>query len=303
MRKRIDGKEYDARPLLSVCVISKTNPLKVKASLPAGLVDDFVWRDTGGVKPENFSFAAERNKAVAMAKGKWILTMDDEEIVGWLRNVKDVREFLWKSDADALRVLVKTKGGGMTKSLRVFRNGRIIYKRAIRNIATGYDPERVGDLSLLEIHNEGGNAKEKQIERGPMYVRELEKTPEDGDLWFRYAQNRLIAEDWEEAIRAASKAVAWLKPGVLEWKLTPYIELWAIRAKSRYELGEYDQVVGICDRGLAHDPDYFDLLYIKGRALESLADKQYEEWRRQKDRFNQGSEPRAYQLVTAGLDT
>ena len=123
-KKHKKDRKLGKRPLLSLCMIAKDEAEFLDACLASveGLVDEVIVVDTGSTDAtpsvankwgarvvrqkwnDDFSFA--RNRALREAKGRWILSLDCDEILAE-QNHSELRKLLRNTSADAFRLTTR----------------------------------------------------------------------------------------------------------------------------------------------------------------------------------------------------
>ncbi|MEE3235475.1 MAG: glycosyltransferase [Candidatus Latescibacterota bacterium] len=123
-KKQKKQRRPSKRPLLSLCMIAKDEAEFLEACLASieGLVDEIIIVDTGSTDEtlsvankwgarvvrqkwnEDFSFA--RNRALKEAKGRWILSLDCDEMLA-RQSHSELRKLLRNTSADAFRLTTR----------------------------------------------------------------------------------------------------------------------------------------------------------------------------------------------------
>lgn len=161
--------------------------------------------------PWQDNFSLHRNQSIGYSTGDWLLFIDaDEELVG---NKKGLKECLSKLSNEYHGVSVKRQdickeSGTQFNISRVFRKGKIKYRRAIHNVAIYERAEKVGAILFNDvtiIHHGSHNqisvdeAKKKENRTGPLLEKALKEDPEDYELLFYLMQFYGSVKDYDKA--------------------------------------------------------------------------------------------------------
>jgi glycosyltransferase involved in cell wall biosynthesis len=221
---------------LSASIIVRNEADQLDACLTSlrGLVDEIVVVDTGSSalsvavaeqhgalvarEPWQDDYAVPRNRALALATGDWILSVDaDERVRG---DFGAVRALLEDSDgAIGFRVrCVPRVGWTPTREDRLWRNratirfhGHIL-ETVAPAIAAAAEAEglRIDPLDLMTIHRAGheGHRSDARARDEPMLVAELLRRPDRASVYDHLARAYATAGDRERAVDTWKQGIA-----------------------------------------------------------------------------------------------
>ncbi|MFV9645075.1 MAG: glycosyltransferase [Desulfobacterales bacterium] len=232
--------KYDTiKPIkLSVSMIMRDEEKHIGRCLESikDIADEIVIVDTGstdksieiaksyGAKiynhPWEDNFSTHRNQAIKYSTGDWLLQIDaDEELKGDKQGLKKMLSRINKGYNGVsinLRDVCQESGTQFNAS-RVFRNGKIKYKRAVHNIPVYEGSGKHGSVlfndativhhgSHYQISKEESEKKAKRT--GDLLTSSLRDDPEDYELLFYLSQLSGTIGDYESAINYAEKYLA-----------------------------------------------------------------------------------------------
>ena len=232
-------KRDNIKPIkLSISMIMKDEEKHIGRCLESvkDIADEIIIVDTGstdrsieiaksyGAKiykhPWENNFSTHRNQAVKYSTGDWLLQIDaDEELVGNKQGLKDTLARInlgYNGVSINLRDVCQESGTQFNAS-RIFRNGKIKYKRAIHNIAVWEGSGKYGSVlfndatiihhgSHYQISKEESEKKAKRT--GDLLLNTLKEDPKDYELLFYMSQLKGTIGDYESAINYAEQYLA-----------------------------------------------------------------------------------------------
>lgn len=232
-------KRDNIKPIkLSISMIMKDEEKHIGRCLESvkDIADEIIIVDTGstdnsieiaesyGAKiynhPWENNFSTHRNQAIKYSTGDWLLQIDaDEELIGNKQGLKDTLARInngYNGVSINLRDVCQESGTQFNAS-RIFRNGKIKYKRAVHNIPV-YDGARkhgsvlFGDATIIhhgshyQISKEESEKKAKRT--GNLLLSSLKEDPNDYELLFYLSQLKGTIGDYESAINYAEQYLA-----------------------------------------------------------------------------------------------
>lgn len=282
------------KPTISLCMIVKNeaNHLSCCLSSVRDAVDEIIVVDTGstdetvsiaesfGAKvislPWNGDFSYSRNAGLELAKGTWIFILDaDEELDE--NHKEELRLCSAHLEYDGFFMQVHNHTGESKFSptatinpiLRMFRNrpehrfrGKI--HEQIAYSITERNPNAALHISSVKIHHYGYVdaivAKKDKIHRNlKLLEEELRDNPDDPFHHYNMAVEYMRMNDYRHALQHIRKSIALIIPEISYAHL-----LYKYEARCLLTLGEYQEAIQACDRGISLFPDYTDLYHLKG---------------------------------------
>lgn len=167
--------------------------------------------------PWKDDFSLHRNQVIRHSTGDWLLQIDaDEELTG---NKEGLKKTLARLSPEYNGVSVKLQdvcqeSGTQFNASRIFRNGKIKYRRAVHNIPIYEGAEKFGAVLYndVTIIHHGSHyqiskkeSKKKTKRTGTLLKKALIKDPEDYELLFYLMQFYGTIEDYSKAISYGEK--------------------------------------------------------------------------------------------------
>ncbi|MFH2095493.1 MAG: glycosyltransferase [Bacteroidota bacterium] len=223
---------------LSVTMIMKDEEKHIKRCLESvkDIADEIIIVDTGstdnsieiatyyGAKiyhhPWQNDFSLHRNQAIGYASGDWLLQIDaDEELTGDKDGLKKTLARInngYNGVSINLRDVCQESGTQFNAS-RVFRNGKIKYRRAVHNMPIFEDAKKFGSVlfndativhhgSHYQITKEESAKKAKRT--GALLLKALKDDPEDYELLFYLMQFYGTIQEYDKAINYGEQYLA-----------------------------------------------------------------------------------------------
>jgi glycosyltransferase involved in cell wall biosynthesis/Flp pilus assembly protein TadD len=291
--------EACTRMTVSLCMIVKNEEKHLGTCLAsvADLVDEMIVVDTGstdrtkeialeaGAKVQDFtwvdSFAAARNASLQPATGQWIFWLDADERLDEA-NRQRLKELFGKLRDENLAYVMRqfskleapTHAAAQVDQVRLFRNRP--------DIRWQY---RVHEQILLAVRRSGGDVRftgividhagfcEPEVQ-GPKVDRnlrllelELGEHPDDSFVLYNLGAVKLTQGKTGEALELLRKSLAHAQPGdVLIRKLH------ALVTRAHADLGQTNEALTACRRGLVAYPDDGELLFCQAILLRQQND-------------------------------
>lgn len=163
--------------------------------------------------PWQNDFSLHRNQAIGYATGDWLLQIDaDEELSGDKEGLKKCLNKL-NREYNGVSVRLKDvcrKSGTQFNASRIFRNGKIKYRRAVHNVPIYEGANKFGAVlfngvtiihygSHYQISKE--ESKKKFNRTKFLLLKALKDDPKDYELYFYFMQLYGTVEDYDEAIQ------------------------------------------------------------------------------------------------------
>ncbi|MFH1642170.1 MAG: glycosyltransferase, partial [Nanoarchaeota archaeon] len=215
---------------LSVIMIMRDEEKHIGRCLESvkDIADEIVIVDTGSIDrsieiaesfgakiynhPWQDNFSLHRNQSVGYASGDWLLQIDaDEELIGDKEGLKKTLARIssgYNTVSVNLRDVCQESGAQFNAS-RIFRNGKIKYRRAVHNMAICEGAEKLGSVLFNDVtivhHGSHYQITKKESEKktartGALLLKALEDDPEDYELLFYLMQFYGTIEDYALAI-------------------------------------------------------------------------------------------------------
>jgi len=219
------------------------------------------------VHPWQNDFSFHRNKSFELCTGDWIFQLDADEELVW--GLKDPKEFIslldqMKPEITAAAFMMQDIQKGQivchTDAVRMFRRGKVIYKRRVHNEPmyegdTGKIPETICFMKHYGYDMTPYQKKKKAERTIPLLIKSIEEDPTDYDSLFyianaytswgaqpdtglKYAQEYLSHKD--EIGEPFNQSVYYLMCGILEYKKD--VQLWhdTIEAGLKSQMNDMD---------------------------------------------------------------
>jgi glycosyltransferase involved in cell wall biosynthesis len=282
---------------VSLCMIVKNEERFLRACLESvrGLVDEICIVDTGSTD-QTLAIAAEfgarlehrawrndfswaRNEALAMARHRWIIVLDADEVVreeshATLRRLREVPAYdtgLWVRCFNAVDDY-KGTGASSHAIARVFPNNpRIRYRSPIHEYITldGGDSGIPAKHAPLAIDHFGYLkavvSERKKADRNLAIIRAaIEREPEDPFHWYNLGTTALIERRMEEGITALERmrvlvgtTARGFVPSGLSFLADAYVEF----------RGDADRAIELARLSLERSPHFANAHFTLGKAL------------------------------------
>jgi glycosyltransferase involved in cell wall biosynthesis len=215
---------------LSVVMIMRNEEKYIGRCLESvkDIADEIIIVDTGSVDksieiaesygakiyhyPWQDNFSLHRNQSIDYATGDWLLQIDaDEELVG---DKQGLKKTLARISSEYNGVSVKLQdvcqeSGTQFNASRIFRKGKIKYKRAVHNMPIYEGAGKFGAVlfdGVTIIHHgsyyqiSAEESKKKADRTGSLLHKALKEDPEDYELFFYLMQFYGTIEDYGKAI-------------------------------------------------------------------------------------------------------
>ncbi|SMB98530.1 Glycosyltransferase involved in cell wall bisynthesis [Thermanaeromonas toyohensis ToBE] len=282
-----------------MCMIVKNEEAYLEKCLSSArnVVDEIIVVDTGstdrtidiarqyGAKVITFEwgqdFSAARNLSLEQATGDWILYLDaDEELVevdkeAFLQLLKDP-----KVEGYYFRIISPTAGetgdqGLRHLSLRLFRNRPgyrfqgALHEQIVPSILATNPSAQLWDSGLYIYHHgykqEVVGSRNKVSRNLDILQKQMEKAPQDSYLRYNLGVALYEAGDLAGALREWENVEQ--KIDIRAGYAPTFFRNYAIALlKDNQPL----RALEVAERGLSYFPDYTDLHYLRGQALEQL---------------------------------
>jgi tetratricopeptide (TPR) repeat protein len=229
--------------------------------------------------PWQGDFSAARNVALGAAHGKWALVMDaDERFEG---DPAQVRRLLKATRAIGFEVPIRNEleHGRVDQhsTLRLFRRlpgvrfERRLHEQVLPSLIAASKGRRIGTAPFTLRHlgyTEQQVARKNKRERNlDLAKAEVASNPFDPFAAFNLGVEYTASGDLAQGVSEFRRARAITgKPQ--DWQS----RLYKVEAQSLYSLGRYEEVLDVLKEGLPVFPDFTDLHFLRGVALEALGD-------------------------------
>jgi len=164
------------------------------------------------IHPWKNDFSLHRNQSIGYSTGDWVLQIDaDEELTGDKEGLKKTLARLspeYNGVSIRLRDVCQESGTQFNAS-RIFRNGKIKYRRAVHNVPVYEGAEKYGAVLYndVTIIHHGSHyqiskkeSKKKTKRTGTLLLKALLKDPEDYELLFYLMQFYGTVENYKKAV-------------------------------------------------------------------------------------------------------
>ncbi len=280
----------ESTPLLSVCMIVKNEQEHLSGCLQsiADVADEIIVLDTGSTDatrdiardfgavvhehPWQNDFSLHRNQVLALASGKWVLSIDaDERLVQESAGALRILLANTPQDVNGLRVQIRdySADGSLNYTTRYPRLYRRIdgvhYEGIVHNQV--HIPGKISDAPLV-IQHFGYDLDQHKMRRKfkrtvSLLKKQMRANPDDPAPCFYLANTYSHYERHEQAVRYARKTIALLQQG---WRSAgPFLPVWHTLASSLIALQDYPGARQACEEALSHKQDYLDAWYLLGR--------------------------------------
>ena len=223
---------------LSVIMIMRDEEKHIGRCLESvkDIADEIVIVDTGSVDksieiaktygakiynhPWQNNFSLHRNQSVGYASGDWLLQIDaDEELTG---DQEGLKKTLARINTEYNTVSVNLRdvcqeSGTQFNASRIFRSGKIKYRRAVHNTPICEGAEKFGSVLFndVTIVHHGSHyqitkeeSEKKTARTGVLLLKALEEDPEDYELLFYLMQFHGTIQDYIKAIEYGEQYLA-----------------------------------------------------------------------------------------------
>jgi glycosyltransferase involved in cell wall biosynthesis len=213
-----------AKPLLTACIIARDEAKVISRCLSSiqEACDEFCLVDTGSVdgtaaigkqfqaKVKVFTqcndasgriadFALARNACLAMATGKWILSIDADEVLQQ-RSVPFLRKQAQLDGADAVNVILRS-GASSWPVVRLFKNAEQHRYHGRIHEWLSAEGEVITDSRIIIKNRPFKKGKESSIDRDlRLCGAEVKRVPDDTRMIFYFARALRRAGRYDEAI-------------------------------------------------------------------------------------------------------
>ncbi len=229
--------------------------------------------------PWRGDFSAARNLGLAAVKGRWILVMDaDERFEG---DPGRLRRQLAKTRAVAMEVPIRNEIGDgrldVHSALRLFRHlpgvrfERRLHEQIFPSLMSVTNGGRIdkAPFSLLHLgyHASVVERKGKRARNLELAQQEVAAQPFDPFAAFNLGIEYTAQGDPESGIAEFRRARA-LTGSPQPWQS----RLYKTEAQSLYHLNRFDEALEVIGEALSFFPEYTDLYFLRGVALDAVGD-------------------------------
>jgi glycosyltransferase involved in cell wall biosynthesis len=257
-----------------------------------GLFDEIVVVDTGsvdrtreiardfGAKVFDFAwiddFAAARNEALAHATGDYAFWLDADDVVEPAEREKLVRLLQKLTRGDEAAYVVRcacdpgadgVTGATMVDHVRLFplrRNVRWSYRvheQILPALNRARFPVRWTDLVVRHTGSTEPGLRARKLDRDVRILeRELSERPDDPFVLFNLGSIALDRRQWHEGLGFLERSLAGSAPSDSIVR-----KLFALIARAHQMMGNSQQALDTCARGLKLDPEDAELWFRKGQ--------------------------------------
>lgn len=226
----------------------------------------------------NDDFSEMRNITISYAKGEWIFIIDaDEELTEpeklielltskTIKNVKTI--YIWCKSYMTYKV---EETSVVIISPRLFRKNTIKYEGTVHNQPIFENPSGYIDV-ILNHYGYIINDKElmdKKFNRTVKLIKKvLDKEPDNVYYRHQLAKSYNMHGNKEEALIEITKAYKNIIDNKLSLDKYKYVVY--EKASAETSLGNWNEVIDVCIKGIEAVNDYIDLYFLSAQALEKL---------------------------------
>lgn len=235
LKERVDPPDPLGMERISLCMIVRDEEARLARCLESveGVVDELCVLDTGstdgtvelaeaaGARVERFEwcddFAAARNASLSMASGDWILVLDADEALADPAGARQrLADFAERHPAAAGQVTIvdrQEQGDLRCRVSRFFpRSAEVRYEGRFHEQPTfAGSPAPTGHTGLEVLHTGytcDAIAGRDKVARNLRFLESmLADEPDDPYLWYQLGRTQLVAEDFEAALEAFTRAL------------------------------------------------------------------------------------------------
>jgi hypothetical protein len=245
-----------------------------------------------------------------MSDAKFALCIDSDERLVLDASATRIRQILEKTAVEAFRIPIWSWSDDQQTECSVSSPHRLVlrektkFTRRIGEVPAGFDPHKMGEMSLFHIEHMGYANKDVMLEkengRAELYRLQIQEEPNNIHVWYEYAKSRACCEQWAEAITAGRRTLNLCAQKGIEVEKTPYLEMHYILSVCYIKLEDYDEALIWASEGVKLRPDYMDLHSILSSVYAHKAEKADRKHALESAKWQAELGLRPYEVITAG---